>query len=150
MIWTQETKKNADSDPKHLECSSRVGSSVADPKLWSGAFLTPGSGSGMGKKKNQDPDWSGMNIPDHIYESLETIFGSKMFEFFDADPDPGSGIFWPWIWDPGWTKFGYLIRDKQPGSATTVGREGIKVLYSGDDKTKRPSTVVLYLWRRKW
>jgi hypothetical protein len=37
-------------------------------------------------KKNQDPDpgcGSGMNIPDHISESLET-------KFFDADPDPES------------------------------------------------------------
>ncbi len=38
---------------------------VADPG--SGAFLTPGSG--MGKKSG-----SGMNNPDHISESLETIF----------------------------------------------------------------------------
>jgi hypothetical protein len=34
--------------------------SIADPG--SGAFLTPGSGSGM-------------NIPDHIFQSWETIFG---------------------------------------------------------------------------
>ncbi len=30
-----------------------------------------------------------MNIPDHISESLETIFWVKMLKFFDADPDPG-------------------------------------------------------------
>jgi hypothetical protein len=48
-------------------------SSVADPG--SDAFLAPGSGSGM-------------NIPDHIYESLETtvFFGLKILKFFDADP----------------------------------------------------------------
>jgi hypothetical protein len=35
-----------------------------------------------------------MNIPDHISESLETVFfGLKILKFFDADPDPGSGIF---------------------------------------------------------
>jgi hypothetical protein len=34
-----------------------------------------------------------MNIPDHIYKSLETIFGLKILKFFDADPDPGYGIF---------------------------------------------------------
>jgi hypothetical protein len=34
-----------------------------------------------------------MNIQDHISESLETIFGFKILKFFDADPDPGSGIF---------------------------------------------------------
>ncbi len=34
-----------------------------------------------------------MNIPDHICESLETIFWVKILKFFDVDPDPGSGIF---------------------------------------------------------
>jgi hypothetical protein len=43
--------------------------------------------------KNQDPGFgSGINIPDHISESLETIFGLKIVKFFDVDPDPGSGI----------------------------------------------------------
>jgi hypothetical protein len=35
--------------------------------------------------KNQDPDQvsgSGMNNPDHISESLETIFGVKILKFF--------------------------------------------------------------------
>jgi hypothetical protein len=42
-----------------------------------------------------------MNIPDHISESLETIFLKlKILKFFDADPDPGSGIFL--TLDPGW------------------------------------------------
>jgi hypothetical protein len=31
-----------------------------------------------------------MSIPDHISESLLTIFGLKILKFFDADPDPGS------------------------------------------------------------
>ncbi len=53
-----------------------------------------------------------MNIQDHISENLETIFGFKILKFFDADPDPGSGIFlilYPvsgiflsWIPDPIW------------------------------------------------
>jgi hypothetical protein len=43
----------------------------------------------MGKKKSRSG--SGINIPDHISESLETIFKVKILEFFD--PDPGSGIF---------------------------------------------------------
>jgi hypothetical protein len=45
---------------------------------------------------------SGMNKPDHISESLETIFWVKILEFFDSDPG------WKkiWIWDPGWKKFG--------------------------------------------
>ena len=29
-----------------------------------------------------------MNIPDHISESFETIFGVKTLKFFDADADP--------------------------------------------------------------
>jgi hypothetical protein len=74
----------------------------------SGAFLTPGSG--MGKKSVSG---SGMNNPDYISESLQTIFMVKILKFFDADPgfvsriqdgkksDPVSGI-----------------RDKYPGSPT--------------------------------
>jgi hypothetical protein len=31
-----------------------------------------------------------MNNPDHIFESLETIFWAKILEFFDAVP--GSGM----------------------------------------------------------
>jgi hypothetical protein len=30
--------------------------------------------------KNKDPDGSGMNIPDHISKSLETIFGLRTVE----------------------------------------------------------------------
>jgi hypothetical protein len=41
----------------------------------------------MGKKSRSG---SSRNIPDHISESLETIFGLTMLKFFDADPgDPG-------------------------------------------------------------
>jgi hypothetical protein len=38
----------------------------------------------MGKKSR-----SGMNIQDHISESLETIFWVKILKFLDADPDQG-------------------------------------------------------------
>jgi hypothetical protein len=41
----------------------------------------------MGKKSESG---SGMNNPDHIAESLETIFGVKILKFFDTDP--GSGM----------------------------------------------------------
>jgi hypothetical protein len=44
--------------------SKEIIASVADPGF--GAFLTPGSGSGMGKKSRSG---SGMNIQDHISES---------------------------------------------------------------------------------
>ncbi len=70
-------------------------SRVADPDLGTDAFLAPGSGMG---KKSQDLDpgsGSGINIPDHISGSLETISGVKILKFFyvdvDADADPGSG-----------------------------------------------------------
>jgi hypothetical protein len=41
----------------------------------------------MGKKSRSG---SGMNIPDHISESLETIVRVKILKFFDANPDPGT------------------------------------------------------------
>jgi hypothetical protein len=50
--------------------------------------------------KNQDPDTgSGINNPDHISGSLETVFWIKILKFFGADP--GSG----------WKEFGSGIRD---------------------------------------
>ncbi len=72
------------------------------PGPGSAAFLTPGSRMG----KNQDPggSGSGMNNPDHISESLETVLKFLMR-----------------IRDPVWKKFG--IRDKHPGSATLVINE---------------------------
>ncbi len=45
-----------------------------------------------------------MNNPDHISQSLETIFWVKILKFFDADP--GSG----------WKKFASGIRDGNTGS----------------------------------
>jgi hypothetical protein len=79
--------------------------SVADPDPGSGAFLTPESRT----VKNLGSG-SGMNNPDHISESLETIFWVKIVKFFYADP--------------GWIKFGsgmekIRIRDgknSDPGS----------------------------------
>jgi hypothetical protein len=47
-----------------------------------------------------------MNNPDHISESLETVFGVKILKFFEADPRSGL------------EKIG--IRDKHPGSATLL------------------------------
>ncbi len=76
--------------------------SVADPG--SGAFFTPGSG--MGKKSGSG---SGMNQPDHIYESSETVLWVKILEFFYADP--GSGMEKIRIRDPDY---------KHPGSATLI------------------------------
>jgi hypothetical protein len=55
-----------------------------------------------------------MNIPDHISETLESIFWVTILKFFDADADPGI-LF---TLDPGWKQFRSGIRDKHPGSAT--------------------------------
>ncbi len=55
-----------------------------------------------------------MNIPDHISESLETIFWVKILKFFDVDPDPGSGIFVTLDPGSGIEKFGSGILDKHP------------------------------------
>jgi len=41
-----------------------------------------------------------VNIPNHIFKSLETIFWIKKLKIFDADPDPGCGNFL--TQDPGW------------------------------------------------
>jgi hypothetical protein len=67
-------------------------------------------GSGWVKKSGSG---SGMNNPDHNYESVETIFWVKILNSLMR------------IWDPGWEKFGsgmenIRIRDKHPGSATTL------------------------------
>jgi hypothetical protein len=62
--------------------------------------------------KNQDPDpvsGSGLNNPDHISESLETVFWVKILKFFDADP--GGKIR---IQDRGWKKFGSGINIPDP------------------------------------
>jgi hypothetical protein len=70
----------------------------------------------MGKKSRFG---SGMIIPDHISESLETIFGFKILKFFDADEDQGSGICL--TLDPGSKvkkTFGSGIPHKHPGAGT--------------------------------
>jgi hypothetical protein len=68
-------------------------------------------------KKNQDPDpasGSGMNNPDHIPESLETIFGLKYLNSLMWIRDPGWKKFGSGIQDPGWKKFGSGINILEP------------------------------------
>jgi hypothetical protein len=48
---------------------------VADPDLGSGAFSTPGSGMGI---KSRYGIRIPKNIPDHIFEDLEIIFGLNL------------------------------------------------------------------------
>ncbi len=82
---------------KAVHDDKKVETIVADPDMGSEGLFDPWI---------QDPGWvkkstpeSGMNIPDHISESLETIFGLKILNFSDTDPDPGSDYIWPWIRD---------------------------------------------------
>jgi hypothetical protein len=65
----------------------------------------------MGKKSGSG---SGMNNPDHISESLETIFWVKILEILLCR----SWIRDRKIFDLGWKKFGSGIWNKHPGSAT--------------------------------
>jgi hypothetical protein len=60
-----------DSDGYNYEDPCVPVNSVADPDPGSGAFLPPRSG---------------MNIPDQISESLETVFWVQILKFFDVDP----------------------------------------------------------------
>jgi hypothetical protein len=59
------------------------------------------SGSGSGIRDE-------LNNPDHVSESLETIFWVKILEFLEW----GSGIFL--TLDPGWKKFGSGINIPEP------------------------------------
>jgi hypothetical protein len=53
----------------------------------------------LGIRVRDERSGSGINNPDHIFESLETIFWVKILEFFDGDLGPR------------WKKFGSEIRD---------------------------------------
>jgi hypothetical protein len=71
--------------------------------LWSIAFLTSGSRIRDGRNPNLDPG-SGINIPDHISESLESIFDLKYLNSLLRIRDPvdlGSGIWDGVNLDPG-------------------------------------------------
>jgi hypothetical protein len=94
--------------------------SVADPDPGSGPFLTPGSGMGKNSRFG-----SGMNLPDHIYESLEIIFCVKILKFFEAvpDSDPGPGIN---IIDPQHCRVSICtVRYRAPSPLSYSGKNGI-------------------------
>jgi hypothetical protein len=100
-----------------------VNSCVADSDPESGAFLTHASGI-------RDPEWVKKtkirirdNIPVHIAESLEKLFGLKILTFFYLYTDPRYGIFLNL--DPGEK---IRIQDKHPGSATLVNSRIYKCL----------------------
>jgi hypothetical protein len=81
------------------------GARVADPDPGCSAFLPLdlGSGSMIEKILIWDP---GINVPDHISESLVQYFGLKMFKFFVSSVlqirIQNPMLFCPWIWDHGW------------------------------------------------
>ncbi len=92
--------------------------SVADPGSGIRCLFDPWIRD-PGWVKSQDPDpGSGMNNPNHISYSLETIFWDKILRFLDADS--GSGMEKIRIRDPGWKKVisGIWDREKYPGSVT--------------------------------
>jgi hypothetical protein len=73
----------------------------------------------LGKKSRSE---SGMNILDHISESLETIFWIKILKFFDADADPDQGSWNLLVFDPesGFPDGKIRIRDKHPWTVTLL------------------------------
>jgi hypothetical protein len=79
-----------------------------------------------------------MNNPDHISQSLETIFWGKILKFFD--PDLGSGIFL--TLDPEWKKLDprqtSRIRDNTDKNGTPTKRQVLKRQVSKRLVSQRP------------
>ncbi len=115
--------------PRRIQKAGSV--SHSDPDPWSGAFLT--ARSGKGKKSGSGV---GINIQDHFFESLQTVFGLSLMRFRIRDLfDPGSGIFLtvnPGSFDPRsrMEKFRSGIRYKHPGYATQVSHMISYVVHS--------------------
>jgi hypothetical protein len=86
------------------------------------------AGSGMGKKSRSG---SGMNIPDHVAESAETLF---RVEFFDADPDPRT--FWALI---------RVGKNSDPGSGINITIFWVEILkfFDADQES-------FWSWIRDW
>jgi hypothetical protein len=57
-----------------------------------------------------------MNIPDNVFESVETIFWAKKLNLFDADADPGPGSGNFLILNPG-SRMG---KNSDPGSGINI------------------------------
>jgi hypothetical protein len=73
--------------------------SVADPDLGQGVFLTPGPGSGMGRKSAPGSGIRDEQPGSYFLELRNLFFWVKILKFFDADP--------------GWRQFGSGIPDPQ-------------------------------------
>jgi hypothetical protein len=105
LIWNQSCKNR---NCRNFFCKSMQFFSV-----YSICYLCCGSGSvaffnswirdpGWKKMRSgiQDPEYGTVNIPDHIFKSLVTIFWVKNTYFFVTGPDPGLCAFL--ILAPGW------------------------------------------------
>jgi hypothetical protein len=73
--------------------------------------IKPGSGSGIRIRVEQ---------PRSYFPELRTFLWVKILKFFDADPNPGSGIFLTLDSGSEMEKIGSGIRDKHTGSATLL------------------------------
>jgi hypothetical protein len=69
-----------------------------------------------------------ISIPDHISESKKTFIGLQILKFFDADADPGSGIFLTLDSDPGSgvEKFGSEMNIPDPQHCKYQGEDNIR------------------------
>jgi hypothetical protein len=63
-----------------------------------------------------------MNIIEHFSESLEKVFRARIeiLKFFEADPDPGSGIFLILDRGPGMEKFAVMIDVNKDNNVTEL------------------------------
>jgi hypothetical protein len=67
-----------------------------------------------------------MNNPDHISESLETIFGVKILAYFDADPGSGMG----------------KIRIRDPGSRIRPGSSTLGQAKEAKDRRIEATQII--------
>jgi hypothetical protein len=108
----------------------------------------PGSGMKKSKSRTRDPERTSKIL---FLRIMDQFFGLKILKFFDADPDPGSGILS--TLDPGsrMKRIGSRIQDKHPGSATLVVLFGStplsRQLVQADTKRRKtPIKVRMVLW----
>ncbi len=105
-----------------------VFSSVADPDPGSGAFVTPGFGSGIVFFRIPDPG-SRIRIPDPkpiFWELSDNVLGKKFYNSWKIDPnffyqDPGSGISIPDPQHMGFSLFRFAKRQTEMEGLTQDG-----------------------------
>ena len=93
----------------------------------------------MGKKSRSG---FGMNIPDHISESLETVFWVKILKFFYAD---AARNLFDHESNPGWKKFGSGVNTVSATLFFSVANPGSHAFLtprSGMGKKSRPGSAM--------